>query len=196
MQPNLLYSIILIIVCILFFLLVQTFLLKKFKSNDNYIVVQYVVFIFSLLYFADRDDISANTLLIIMLPIVLLFLSFVVEICVERSKKHIDIAKSVSDIFKSNLVKYYIYIVLSPILEELFFRYFLLENVLSDKPIVIRVIIPSAIFALSHLKPKAVIEAFIGGIILSCIYIYTKNIFLVIGIHISYNSLCINIKSK
>lgn len=196
MRLGLLHSITIIVVCTLVFLLTQAFLLRKFSNEKNIIFSQYIIFTLSLLFFLGDDKISKNTLLIVILPILLLVISMVISIYLEKEKNDVDVVESILKVCKSVIGKYYVYVVLAPVLEELFFRAFIIGNILSDESIFNRLIISTTIFAISHLKPKAVIESFIGGLILSMTYIYTNNIFLVICIHISYNSLCISIKSK
>lgn len=51
-------------------------------------------------------------------------------------------------------------------------------------------LITSILFGLSHIRQKLIIEAFIGGVVLSIIFIKSQNIYLTIYIHSMYNMFC------
>lgn len=196
MKLSLVNPIALILICILIFLVVQLLIVKKFKDNTFVLSIQYIFFISTLLYVISEKKLIIDIIVMIFAPMIMIFLSVITNIYIKKNKNDIDIMKSIVMISNIKLLKYYIYIILSPILEELFFRLYLTEIILSKESIIVKIILPTIIFAISHLKLKVIIESFLGGLILSCIYIYTYNIFLVIGIHIAYNAMCMSIKNS
>ncbi|MFM1551822.1 CPBP family intramembrane glutamic endopeptidase [Helcococcus ovis] len=196
MKLSLVNPIALILICILIFLVVQLLIVKKFKDNTFVLSIQYIFFISTLLYVISEKKLIIDIIVMIFAPMIMIFLSVITNIYIKKNKNDIDITKSIAMIFNIKLLKYYIYIVLSPILEELFFRLYLTGVILSKESIIVKIILPTIIFAISHLKLKVIIESFLGGLILSCIYIYTYNIFLVMGIHIAYNAMCMSIKNS
>ncbi|HES1563210.1 TPA: CPBP family intramembrane metalloprotease [Streptococcus pyogenes] len=196
MKLSLVNPIALILICILIFLVVQLLIVKKFKDNTFALSIQYIFFISTLLYVISEKKLIIDIIVMIFAPMIMIFLSVITNIYIKKNKNDIDIMKSIVMISNIKLLKYYIYIILSPILEELFFRLYLTGIILSKESIIVKIILPTIIFAISHLKLKVIIESFLGGLILSCIYIYTYNIFLVIGIHIAYNAMCMSIKNS
>lgn len=196
MKLSLVNPIALIFICILIFLVVQLLIVKKFKDNTFALSIQYIFFISTLLYVISEKKLIIDIIVMIFAPMIMIFLSVITNIYIKKNKNDIDIMKSIVMISNIKLLKYYIYIILSPILEELFFRLYLTGIILSKESIIVKIILPTIIFAISHLKLKVIIESFLGGLILSCIYIYTYNIFLVIGIHIAYNAMCMSIKNS
>lgn len=196
MKLSLVNPIALILICILIFLVVQLLIVKKFKDNTFALSIQYIFFISTLLYVISEKKLIIDIIVMIFAPMIMIFLSVITNIYIKKNKNNIDIMKSIVTISNIKLLKYYIYIILSPILEELFFRLYLTGIILSKESIIVKIILPTIIFAISHLKLKVIIESFLGGLILSCIYIYTYNIFLVIGIHIAYNAMCMSIKNS
>lgn len=196
MKLSLVNPIALILICILIFLVVQLLIVKKFKDNTFALSIQYIFFISTLLYVISEKKLIIDIIVMIFAPMIMIFLSVITNIYIKKNKNNIDIMKSIVMISNIKLLKYYIYIILSPILEELFFRLYLTGIILSKESIIVKIILPTIIFAISHLKIKVIIESFLGGLILSCIYIYTYNIFLVIGIHIAYNAMCMSIKNS
>lgn len=196
MKLSLVNPIALIFICILIFLVVQLLIVKKFKDNTFALSIQYIFFISTLLYVISEKKLIIDIIVMIFAPMIMILLSVITNIYIKKNKNDIDIMKSIVMISNIKLLKYYIYIMLSPILEELFFRLYLTGIILSKESIIVKIILPTIIFAISHLKLKVIIESFLGGLILSCIYIYTYNIFLVIGIHIAYNAMCMSIKNS
>lgn len=196
MKLSLVNPIALILICILIFLVVQLLIVKKFKDNTFALSIQYIFFISTLLYVISEKKLIIDIIVMIFAPMIMIFLSVITNIYIKKNKNNIDIMKSIVMISNIKLLKHYIYIILSPILEELFFRLYLTGIILSKESIIVKIILPTIIFAISHLKLKVIIESFLGGLILSCIYIYTYNIFLVIGIHIAYNAMCMSIKNS
>lgn len=128
-------------------------------------------------------------MVMVIVPIVLpIFLSRVLS----WSPKDTIINKSVFLMIFTNgeIINIIIYFMLSPILEELFFREFLINHILNNNTFVIKVLITSTLFGLSHIRQKLIIEAFIGGVVLSIIFIKSQNIYLTIYIHSMYNMFC------
>lgn len=80
-------------------------------------------------------------------------------------------------------------VVLAPILEEIFFRGFLLRT-LSDKiGIYLGSIVSALIFALLHFPWQSIIPIFILGLIINATVIRTKSIWPAIGFHILNNAI-------
>lgn len=79
-------------------------------------------------------------------------------------------------------------LIISPILEELFFRKFLLHKLLEKNRQIIAIIISSLCFALIHIEtPLNLIPALIFGIISGLIFIKTKRIIYSIILHFLVN---------
>lgn len=171
MKLSLVNPIALILICILIFLVVQLLIVKKIKHNTFALSIQYIFFISTLLYVISEKKLIIDIIVMIFAPMIMIFLSVITSIYIKKNKNDIDIMKSIAMISNIKLLKYYIYIVLSPILEELFFRFYLTGVILSKESIIVKIILPTIIFAISHLKLKVIIESFLGGLILSYIYI-------------------------
>jgi len=77
--------------------------------------------------------------------------------------------------------------IVGPILEEILFRYILLNRLLTFNSKTLSIIISAIVFALFHNGIINIIYAFILGLILSIIYLKYKNIKTSIIIHISAN---------
>ena len=197
MKLNLVNPIVLNFICILIFLAVQLLIVKRFKDNTLALSLQYIFFINILLYVVSKKQLVIDITVMIFAPMIMIFLSVLTNIYIKKNNNNIATKLSLSRIFNMKLLKNYIYIILSPVLEELFFRFYLTGIILSKESIIVKIIIPTIFFAISHLRPKAIMDSFLGGLILSYIYIYTSyNIFLVIGIHIAYNAMCMSIKNS
>jgi membrane protease YdiL (CAAX protease family) len=81
---------------------------------------------------------------------------------------------------------------INPIIEELFFRKFLANELRKNYNIAKGVIFSSILFALAHLPHMHImIVAFFGGIIAAIIFFKTKNILYPILFHILWNTLTI-----
>lgn len=79
-------------------------------------------------------------------------------------------------------------LIIAPLLEELFFRLYLLRNLLEKNSVTKSIIISSVCFSLMHLPNYLnLIPMFIMGLILSCIMTKTKNISLCIAFHFLFN---------
>ncbi|MCA0349537.1 MAG: CPBP family intramembrane metalloprotease [Bacteroidetes bacterium] len=85
-------------------------------------------------------------------------------------------------------------VILSPIVEELYYRYFIFERVLKTTPLNISIIFSSVLFSLIHLKFDnmslsliSLIKPFILGVILCFVFKKHKNIVYCIVMHIAYN---------
>ncbi len=81
-------------------------------------------------------------------------------------------------------------LIISPILEELYFREFLLSKLLEKNSKIIGIVISSLCFAIIHIEtPFNLIPTFIFGIISSLIFMKTKNIGYSIFLHFLVNLL-------
>ena len=92
---------------------------------------------------------------------------------------------------KSIILLFLLFIAVS-LVEEMYVRGYVLKNLLKSFNPVISLIISSAIFALLHFfNPNvnyiALTELFIAGILLGVSYVYTKNLWFPIALHLSWN---------
>ena len=92
---------------------------------------------------------------------------------------------------KSIVLLFLLFIVVS-VVEETYVRGYVLKNLLKSFNPIISLIISSAIFSLLHFfNPNvnyiALTELFIAGILLGISYVYTKNLWFPIALHLSWN---------
>ncbi len=92
---------------------------------------------------------------------------------------------------KSILLLFLLFIAVS-VVEETYVRGYVLKNLLKSFNPVVSLIISSAIFSLLHFfNPNvnyiALTELFIAGILLGVSYVYTKNLWFPIALHLSWN---------
>ena len=92
---------------------------------------------------------------------------------------------------KSIVLLFLLFIAVS-VVEETYVRGYVLKNLLKSFNPIISLIISSAIFSLLHfLNPNvnfiALTELFIAGILLGISYVYTKNLWFPIALHLSWN---------
>ena len=92
---------------------------------------------------------------------------------------------------KSIVLLFLLFIVVS-VVEETYVRGYVLKNLLQSFNPIISLIISSAIFSLLHFfNPNvnyiALTELFIAGILLGISYVYTKNLWFPIALHLSWN---------
>ena len=92
---------------------------------------------------------------------------------------------------KSILLLFLLFVAVS-VVEETYVRGYVLKNLLKSFNPVISLIISSAIFSLLHFfNPNvnyiALTELFIAGILLGVSYVYTKNLWFPIALHLSWN---------
>ena len=81
-------------------------------------------------------------------------------------------------------------LIISPIFEELFFRKYLINNLLKENNRIITLIVSSICFALIHFEtPNNLIPAFLFGIVSGLIFLKTKKIGYSILLHFICNSL-------
>lgn len=79
-------------------------------------------------------------------------------------------------------------LLIAPIIEELFFRKFLLEKLAQKNRPILAIIVSSICFSIIHIEtPNNLIPTFISGIILGIIYLKTKKIGYCIMLHFMVN---------
>ncbi|MDQ2086926.1 type II CAAX endopeptidase family protein [Herbivorax sp. ANBcel31] len=78
--------------------------------------------------------------------------------------------------------------ILFPVLEEVVFRGFIFSELKKNMNVIWAVIIQALLFGLVHLNIVQGTYAFFLGIILACVYIWTKSIWAPIIVHIVFNS--------
>ena len=91
-----------------------------------------------------------------------------------------------------NIILLFLLFIAVSIAEETYVRGYVLKNLLQSFNPIISLIISSAIFSLLHLfNPNvnyiALTELFIAGILLGISYVYTKNLWFPIALHLSWN---------
>lgn len=125
---------------VILLLSLQMFILRHLKNNQIYCGIQYIIFIFALIYHLYSDRLYIMVMVMVIVPIVLpIFLSRVLS----WSSKDTIINKSVFLMIFTNgeIINIIIYFMLSPILEELFFREFLINHILNNNTFVIKVLL-------------------------------------------------------
>ena len=91
-----------------------------------------------------------------------------------------------------NIILLFLLFIAVSIAEETYVRGYVLKNLLQSFNPIISLIISSAIFSLLHFfNPNvnyiALTELFIAGILLGISYVYTKNLWFPIALHLSWN---------
>jgi len=104
-----------------------------------------------------------------------------------------QIQKDIIPLFGNDLLSLIIaggvIVVLGPIIEEIFFRGFLLRALSNKWGVIYGSIISAAIFAIFHLQPQSIIPIFILGLIINSMVIHSKSIWPAIGFHILNNGI-------
>lgn len=91
-----------------------------------------------------------------------------------------------------SLYDYFSIMLIAPVVEELFFRKFLLGKLLEKNRVRIALLISSLCFSIIHLETiNNIIPAFISGIILGFIYLKTKRLGYSIMLHFLFNLIII-----
>ena len=85
-------------------------------------------------------------------------------------------------------------VVLAPVAEELLFRGMLTEMLRRHAGAVVAALLSSAIFALMHLQPAVMIEAFLAGLVLCYIYFLTRSIYACILLHVFNNAIAMSMQ--
>lgn len=80
-------------------------------------------------------------------------------------------------------------VIIAPIVEEIFFRGFLLRSLSNKVGLIYGSIISASIFAIFHLQLQNIIPIFILGLIINSIVIKSKSLWPAIGFHIFNNTL-------
>ena len=90
------------------------------------------------------------------------------------------------------LFQYIVFFFIVSLLEELIFRGYVLDNLLTDMHPFFALFISSALFMALHLlnpnvEPLPIVNLFLAGFLLGVSFIYTKNLWFPIGLHWSWN---------
>lgn len=92
-----------------------------------------------------------------------------------------------------SLYDYFSIMLISPVIEELFFRKFLLDKLLEKNTVRTALLISSLCFSIIHLETiNNIIPTFISGIILGFIYLKTKKLGYSIVLHFLFNLIVIS----
>lgn len=82
-----------------------------------------------------------------------------------------------------------VYCFLTPLLEEIVYRGFLLTSLVSDMKWHWAVVISSAVFSAAHFSGENFLQLFVIGSVLGCSYCWTGNLTSSFVIHSLYNAL-------
>lgn len=85
-------------------------------------------------------------------------------------------------------------VIVAPVAEELLFRGMLTEMLRRHTGFVAAALCSSAVFALMHLQPAVMVEAFLAGMILCYIYILTRSIYACILLHMFNNAIAMSMQ--
>lgn len=85
-------------------------------------------------------------------------------------------------------------VVIAPVAEELLFRGMLTEMLRRHAGAAGAVILSSAVFALMHLQPAVMIDAFLAGLALCYIYFLTRSIYACILLHMFNNAIAMSMQ--
>lgn len=96
------------------------------------------------------------------------------------------------DYNRKDMLYSFILFVIVAVSEEVLFRGYILKNLLLSLNKYVAIIISSILFALAHganpnLNLIGFIDLFLAGIVLAIPYVYTKNLWLIIAFHFSWN---------
>lgn len=130
--------------------------------------------------------------LAINLLIVLIIIGFDVKIPGYQAPEHIlpVFGKDITSL----IIAGSIIVIIGPIIEEIFFRGFLLRALSNKIGIILGAIISAGFFALAHMQFQSIIPIFILGLILSTITIRSKSIIPAIAFHIFNNAIAFTIQ--
>lgn len=85
-------------------------------------------------------------------------------------------------------------VVIAPVAEELLFRGMLTEMLRRHTGTAAAVIVSSVVFALMHLQPAVMIDAFLAGMALCYIYFLTRSIYACILLHMFNNAIAMSMQ--
>ena len=149
-----------------------------------------------------RDNLSVSQILV-MIPIALAMLGAVnlYMVGLESLSQHYPFIKDLLTEYSKNTslpdstkglesAGYYIGVgILIPIVEELIFRGIILGEFLSTMKPQAAVFLAAFIFGVMHMQPVQVGYAFVCGLLLGFVYLYSNSLFFSISIHIIFNLL-------
>ena len=82
-------------------------------------------------------------------------------------------------------------IVAAPIVEELFFRGFVLQGLTRHMTPVKAALLSSALFALAHVRPVTYVPIFLIGLVLAFVFLKTRSLPLAMAAHAVYNAIVV-----
>ena len=82
-------------------------------------------------------------------------------------------------------------VIITPVVEEIFFRGFLFQWMSSNRPVWLAAIISSVMFGVSHIVPPQAIAATILSLVIIVLYVYSGSIWPAIVAHVVNNALAI-----
>ncbi|MDE6139801.1 MAG: CPBP family intramembrane metalloprotease [Alistipes sp.] len=85
-------------------------------------------------------------------------------------------------------------VIVAPVAEELLFRGLLLEMFRRHMGTVAAVVLSSVVFALMHMQPAVMIDAFLAALVLCYIYLLTRSIYACILLHIFNNAIAMSMQ--
>ncbi len=109
-----------------------------------------------------------------------------------------QIQERILPLFGDNLIELIIsgilIVAIAPIIEEIFFRGFLLRSISNKCGVIYGSIISAALFALLHLQLSSIIPIFILGLIINSLVIRSKSIIPAIAFHMFNNAIAFTIE--
>lgn len=165
-------------------------------SSNPYIsiLITFLSEILTIFYAYKETNISYDKLLFLKrIPLILFMPIMILEIGTDiLSSEFSNIIQIFFNISSSNSIKNPVNILysifLTPLLEEILFRGFILKGFLKNYNKFTAIIMSSLFFALLHIKLNAVILAFISGILFAYLYIKTKSLISCIFAHFLSNA--------
>lgn len=88
---------------------------------------------------------------------------------------------------QNSIIVFFIVVVFAPIFEEIFFRGFIFNHLRKNYNIILSVILQALVFGIAHLNIVQGIYAFVLGIMLALVYMYSKSILGSILVHFICN---------
>lgn len=194
------WLILILILLTLVFTITQLFKLEASILNLNICIdLSLVIVVFSYLFYHKinllKEFRKIKIIDFVFCTIIILLFSLIVEFynlphlisALQTEKVNFSTNLDLNKIFNLSIYEIFRMLILTPILEEIFYRNILLKRFSSFLHYSISIIITSIMFSLFHFDPNNFIGIFLAGIILGTIYHYTKKLILVIFSHSSYN---------
>ncbi len=170
--------------------------ISKFTKTDSEIIfnIGRIISIFIIFYFSEKQTnfekyystafnfshVMKNVVIFILFELLAIILNICLNSIVMTQKP-----KTLNSIFC--FLDFINIVLISPIIEEIFFRWYLISRMRQQCSRLSCILVSSITFALFHLDIKTIIFCLVIGIFLSYIYLKTKNIYFSIFFHFINN---------